>query len=438
MKSSDVLQRPQLTIDHRLGDGYRRKLFVELHKLEMRGEGVTLLAGESFLAHLRDELRLGEVAISQIFRRSYGEVLSWDLTGNRNRDFPADNYFNVFFALRFDSTTECPAFTLYNKDPVLVVDLGLTSLPPLGRVTIPQFPFDLPHLYIIQRNKSEAFAEPLGIGGEVIAAGGCCAHSVRGLADLPFRPVNFPELAGPAGAQIGAGLSLRTGQWTAADARGSDALHNRTSFFKMDHNYIDGVFVPNGITQISSTGLTFRFDDTHAGGISDAIRQGASVLSIGGELHPMDVTSPHLAAAYQSPQSFGVGLGPNGGITFNIASLRERNPDFYLVALVALMGMSAESPRGSKTMLRVLVDGVEVPFASNEFTVPGVSIPISVDLQVAERFVTLSSTSSQGNGNGVFGLFQLRGFGNLAGDAPNPYRGPARPNAATLRQFGFE
>jgi hypothetical protein len=139
-------------------------------------------------------------------------------------------------------------------------------------------------------------------------------------------------------------------------------------------------------------------------------------MSLGGELHPINVAAPNLAAAYQPPQSFGVGLGPNGGITFNIAAVRERNPDFYLVSLIALMGMSAESPRGSNVTLRVLVDGVEVPFTGVELTVPGASVPISIDLQTAQRFVTLSSTCTQGSGNGVFALFQLRGFGKLADD----------------------
>ena len=113
----------------------------------------------------------------------------------------------------------------------------------------------------------------------------------------------------------------------------------------------------------------------------------------------------------------------------DIASLREENPDFYLVNLVALEGMSRESPAGANVTLRVLVDGVEIPFATNRFDVPGSSAAISVDLQTGTRYVTLVATSAtHPSGNGVFALFQFRGFGKMAGDQDLPYTGPARPN----------
>jgi hypothetical protein len=93
--------------------------------------------------------------------------------------------------VKFDKTDNCPAFTVFNKDPLVVVDLAVTGLPPLDRVTIPQFPYDMPRLYYVKHPTN-----PTAAPGAIIAgAGGCCAHSVRGLTDLPIRPVNFDELA---------------------------------------------------------------------------------------------------------------------------------------------------------------------------------------------------------------------------------------------------
>jgi hypothetical protein len=418
--NGDIRILPQTAIDPRAGQHSRRRIYAELHSLQMAGQQAEILAGDRFLQHLTEDLKLTPAEVAQVFRRSYGEVISWDLTGDIQRDFPADNHFNVFFAVKFGATSDSPAFTVYNREPLVVVDLGVTSLPPFDRVTIPQFPYDIPQLYYVKDPTDQ-----LGIGEMVAGRGGCCAHSVRLQFDLVFRPVNFDELAG--GLSDGAGFSLRSGTEVSRDVRPENSGRNQTSFRRVASRYVDSVFVPNGVTQIASAGLTFAFEDTTAGGISDAVRNGLSVVEQGGEARPIVVQAPMDALAYQPPQAFGIGLGPNGGITFDIAALREDNPDFYLVSLVALEGLSSESPRGSSARLRILVDGVEVPFANNWFNIPGTSRPVSIDLQTAQRYVTLTSTSTTLGGNGVFALFQLRGFGSLAGESLIEYSGPARP-----------
>lgn len=427
--SSDIRAHPQLHLDHGLGRGSRRKIYAELHSLRMRGRGVTLLAGEPYLEHLTKDLGLPPEIVAKIFRRSFGEVLSWDVGADPKRDFPADNFFNVFFGLKFAATPDHPAMTLFTREPLVVVDLGLTTLPPFDRVTIPQFPNDVVDLYLVPTGKA------LDAGGDmpVIAAGGCCAHSVRLSGDLMFRGVDFGEMvSGDAQRSKGGGLAIRTDARIARGRGTGGTLSNRSLFRKTSEPYVDGVFVPNGTTQIASTGLTFAFEDTGPGKPSDVVRDGASVVDDGGRTRPIDVDTGMTALAYQAPQPFGIGLGSNGGITFDIAALRERNPKFYLVALVGFMGMSRESPVGSSVHLRVLVDGVEVPFASKRFATPGESVPISVDLQTAQRYVTLASTSPN-VGNGVFALFQLRGFGTLTADSNLPYAGPARPAKARAR-----
>lgn len=430
VSSSDIRRRPQIAIDPMLGVGERRKFFAELHSLQMRGDGVELLAGEPFFAHLVNDLRLNPSEVARIFRRSYGEVLSWDLGGDQQRDFPADNHFNVFYALKFNATKETEAFTIYNNEPMVVVDLGLTSVPPLDRVTIPQFPNDMPSLYYAGSPDGGISLPP----GSLAAAGGCCAHSVRGAAldtslDLPFRPVGFGELASDVGiSDVGTGLDLRSGLRAVSGARAH--LGGEPRFRNVASRFIDGVFVPNRASQISSSGLSVLFEDTSTGGVSDAVWNAASAVYEDGTESRIDVDAPNGALAYQPPQPYGIGLGPNGGITFDIAALRKENPDFYLVNMVALAGMSRESPRGTSIHLRILVDGVEVPFASRKFDVPGASHPLSVDLQMAQRYLTLVSTSRGNAGNGVFALFQLRGFGTLSGDKLPGYSGPARPDWA--------
>ena len=435
ISGSDIRRVPQAVTDPRAGEGSRRRIYAELHSLRMRGEGAELLAGEPFLAHLVQDLGLTPTEVAQVFRRSYGEIISWDLTGDPSRDFPADNHFNVFFAVKFDATDDFPAFTAFNKEPLVVVDLGITQVPPLKRVTIPQFPYDMPSLFAVK--------DPLGPGGPsaqedtgvaVIARSGCCAHAIAISADLMFRPINFGELAGAVGvAGQGAGIDIRAGTLVASGMRGGDFDSNRSLFRKIRDGYVDGVFVPNGVTQISSTGLTVEFEDTNAGGISDAVRDGISSMDASGTAHPIDVQAPTSSLAYQAPQRFGLGLGPNAGITFDIAALRRENPDFYLVNLVALEGMSRESPRSASVRLRILIDGVEIPFADKLFETPGASAAVSVDLQTAERYVTLVSTSTSDAGNGVFALFQLRGFGTMSGDGDIKYRGPARPTSSMKR-----
>jgi hypothetical protein len=419
--NSDIRTLPQLPINPRAGQGSRRKIYAELHSLRMRGQGMEILAGEAFLEHLIGDLGLSGVEAARLFRRSFGEIISWDLGGDPNRDFPADNHFNVFFAVKFDATKDAPAMTVFNKEPLVVVDLGVTSLPPLKRVTIPQFPHDIPNLYSVQSS--------LGgdTGFETAGRGGCCAHSVALADDLPFRPVDIGEIVG-GGFGGGEGISIRTGARVDNLAGPDESSSNSPRFRRMPDRFIDGVFVPNGVTQISSTGLTFAFEDTSAGGVSDAVRNGVSILDERGQASPIHVKAPTGALAYQPPQSFGLGLGPNGGITFDIQGLRRENPDFYLVSLVAIEGMSKESSKGASVRLRILVDGVEVPFANRLFDTPGEGTPVSVDLQTAERYVTLVATSTtMVSGNGVFALFQFRGFGSLAGEKTVEYRGRPRP-----------
>jgi hypothetical protein len=420
---SDIKLLPQLPIHPREGEGTRRKIYAELHSVRMEGDGVEFLAGEPFLKHLTETLKLTPEQIGKIFRRSFGEVIPWNLAGDPAQDFPADNHFNVFFALKYAATPERPAFTLFNREPVVVVDLGLTQLPPLGRVTIPQFPQDMPELWRVSHGGDDHL--PPG-EWELFGKGGCCAHSVRGdrvIGDLTPRFITAGELVRNANGLTDAGtLSLRPSSIKPMSTRPL-APPKQSLFRAVDGSYVDAVFVPNRLTQISSSGLLFAFDDTSNGGISESIQNDVSSKKA-----MIQVDPPNNTAAYQPPQQFGITLGANAGITFDIGKLREANPDFYLVAAVAMLGMNGDSPVGSPIRLRVLVDGVEVHFADKTFHRPGESFPISIDLQSARSYLTIVATSTSGSPNGVVALFHLRGFGQLSTDSLPAYSGSKVPS----------
>jgi hypothetical protein len=418
---NDIRLRPQLSIDTQAGSGTRRKFFAELHSLHIISDGLEILAGEPFLDHLRDDLELSDEDINKVFRRSFGEIVSWNLTGDPTQDFPADNFFNVFFALKVFATDDYPAFTVFNKIPMLVVDLGIVEIPPLNRVTIPQFPYNLTELYFVRN--------PFGGGGEIgmdrAVTANCCKHLVNIEDEAPQGAMDYGAIleASLNGAESnGAGIALTTGAVanpeTYAGPVTPPAGVQAGTFTPINHNpHIDGIFIPSGTTQITRGGTAVQFPTQPASANSEAVRNAVSSVEVNGKVNQINITPTHNLYPYQPPQLVGIGMGSNAGITFDLAALRAANPDLYLTEFVAYEGMSAESPVGSSVRLRVFVDGVEVIFADNSFTSPGESKPIRIELQRAVNTLTLVSIptgNTPTNGNGVFALAEFRGFGPAA------------------------
>jgi hypothetical protein len=415
---SDIRELPQLPIDPNAGAGTRRRIYAELHEVRMRGDGCEFLVGEPFRRHLIDDLKLPPEQVAAVFRRSYGEVIPWDLSGDPARDFPADNHFNVFFALKYDATPEHPSYTVFNKDPVVVVDLGLSQLPPLGRVTIPQFPHDMPALWHIDDPEPQPSVPPRPPGTVLAGRGGCCAHSVRGLqaiGDLTPRFISYAELSADV-PEARSQFALRGASFKPR----SVVLARQSQFRSVHSRYIDGLFVPNKLTQISTSGLLFHFEDTTTGAITEALHEARGERGI-------RIDPPTDAPAYAGPQQHGIILGANAGLTIKLGELRKANPDFYLVTMVAVLGLNADSPAGSAVRLRVLVDGIEMHFATRVFDTPGASQPVSIDLQTAREYLTIVATSTTGSPTGVMAFFELRGFGKLAADTLPAYQGSRTP-----------
>ncbi len=61
---------------------------------------------------------------------SPGEVESQSGSGNPVDDFPADSFFNVFVEVDLPGVFDFPGGTLYNSDPLLVLNNDVTELPP--------------------------------------------------------------------------------------------------------------------------------------------------------------------------------------------------------------------------------------------------------------------------------------------------------------------
>jgi len=61
---------------------------------------------------------------------SPGEVESQSGSGNPVDDFPADSFFDVFVEVDLPAVAGFPGATLFNSDPLLVVNANITALPP--------------------------------------------------------------------------------------------------------------------------------------------------------------------------------------------------------------------------------------------------------------------------------------------------------------------
>lgn len=435
VSSGDIRIQPQLPVPLDVGLGVRRKIVAELHSLHLRNGNIELFAGEPLRRHLQEDCGLNDMEVASIFRRSLGAVISRSPTGDPTLDFPADNFFDVFFALKIPAGND-GFTTLYNRDPLVVVDLNLHGLPPLGRVTIPQFPWDSMDLYEVVRPPAAASATGDEGHGPIVAEGrgGCCAHSVS-LPNLPlsekflaeaspedqlaFASLSFDQLLKGFRSEEIPGISVATG---ASSLTASDRETPQPGAFRPceETPFVDGVFSPHGVTQVSSTGLLVEFESTSRASRTRVVRNVPAIVADAGAAVSIDLDPPTSLRYYEPPQTNGIRLGANGGVTIDLDTVRSEHPDFYLVAMVGLEGMNRGPAAASDVRLRILLDGVSVAFADNSFAMAGESAAVHVDLQDQPRFLTLVATSTDpGGGDGALAFFELRGFGKLSLDGPD-------------------
>lgn len=151
--------------------------------------------------------------------------------------------------------------------------------------------------------------------------------------------------------------------------------------------FVDGVFRPRQTTQISSTGLSYAFDNNGADSW-DAIRNGLAVVAPDG--------TPTTIQLNDQPgvNRPGLGMHANSGITFDLNKLRAAGYAFDGVRGVA--GLNSDSNGYTADVEAwVIVDGTLR--YHQRFTEGGrVWQAFSAPLSAGDRFLTLTSTGVNG------------------------------------------
>jgi hypothetical protein len=151
---------------------------------------------------------------------------------------------------------------------------------------------------------------------------------------------------------------------------------------------VDGIFVPNGPTQVDSAGHRYDFPPT-------ANRTAGYVWA--GGLIPLDppVDGRHTSLMaldgvdYSSPGHGVLSLHANRGITFDLEAIRQANPGYR----VARFRATAGDTNLGLTDVWVLVDG-QVRFRRREINVYNGGFAVAVAIGEHDRFLTLAATDA--------------------------------------------
>lgn len=157
--------------------------------------------------------------------------------------------------------------------------------------------------------------------------------------------------------------------------------------------FVDGVFVPRGVTQIDSTGRTFPFPST-GGGHFDAFRNAYAVFDRDVQPPPPRLI-PIQLADQPGVNRRGLGIHSNSGITYDLAALRAAGAIFDAVRGVAGMNYDSVGTTG-KVVIWVLVDGV--PLYQQEFpNSQGTCEAFWLSLAPSDRFLSFVATDYSGS-----------------------------------------
>lgn len=189
-----------------------------------------------------------------------------------------------------------------------------------------------------------------------------------------LRWLNLADVVGGGdGTGTGAdqGINPLTGAVTtahfAADYTGNGAYH-----VVPDLAYVDGVFVPNGTTQINSAGDTAVLPATNNRSW-DNIWNGPNVLVTNNQANGVDFTSAGHSL---------IGFHINKGITFDLDAVRQTITGADIMRFMAVGGDS-----NSTSQFRVYLDD-QLVFNQN---VPGAGLAVYMDVPIAptDRFLTV-------------------------------------------------
>ncbi len=182
-----------------------------------------------------------------------------------------------------------------------------------------------------------------------------------------------------------------------------------------DTAFVDGVFIPNGLSQVSSNGLTFEFEPTNGrywlGVLNGAWHQIALTVKV--PRHQLRLNGKEYGTA-ENPAIY---LSSNQGITFDLQAIRDFTK-MEIRRFTALCGLSETYrdyweimkrypyfPQEPSASFYVLVDG-KVRFVQQDMTPYESARAVAVEIGSEDRFLTLVTTQgSDKTNNGDWTLF---------------------------------
>ena len=160
-----------------------------------------------------------------------------------------------------------------------------------------------------------------------------------------------------------------------------------------DNEFVDGVFIPNGEVQVSSSGDIFKgfpetdryywCDITSSDKVKMDIGYGKDVKMVSVELNDMTFRNANEDSL--------ILVHSNAGITFDLEKIRQRYPLFDITSFRTICGIASNIEELGRSDFWILVDGECVySYSINElqYGIDDVVVPLDED----DRFLTLAVT----------------------------------------------
>ena len=206
------------------------------------------------------------------------------------------------------------------------------------------------------------------------------------------------------GVEMGAGIDAATGQVTTGLGSGDHVPTAPGGYYPVAHEWIDGVFVPNGALvdgqQVTSTGLKAAIKSGDGDPSPGYWTNGGGLLGDPSKVN--GTTAYYLPRYLDEPHTHSVlSVMTQKGITFDLEAMAAAQGGRRAVAFTAVAGDSRMQTGGSVAAI-VLVDGVErfrqAGIANNEQV-------IDLALPTGAKFLTLVMTNSDGTNANDHGFF---------------------------------
>jgi hypothetical protein len=221
------------------------------------------------------------------------------------------------------------------------------------------------------------------------------------------QPLNLADVVGGGNGFSGGdprrGIGLTAGGIHATAVQGYKAAMGTAEFYPVqEYDFVDGVFVPNGIfgpVQISSAGHTFDGFPKTSGSYWSDISPSSSFAKRAIDTNALQYVSARLDAEGQPEETLGPRLliHPNAGITFDLEKIRQAYPGFALKAFRSICGQPQLLDFRKRSDFWVLLDGKRVFHMRVDYQNTQ-SKSIQIPIGPTDRFLTLATTDG---GDGI-------------------------------------